>query len=142
MLGSCLLFQPDIATHTRIIAEVVYIQFFHTPLLHRPRHYWEHFNACQYFGFVWNYLTHPLMKLHIPTWRSVVPPVQNRSPRHSGKYGNTYQATTSEDITDFMCATVTVICRVCRSAKVTGTVVTIYRCSLNPITNPNPVSSH
>jgi hypothetical protein len=51
-----------------------------------------------------------------------------------------YQATTSEDIEDLMFEAV--ICRVCRLVKVLQLfLVTSCMCSVNPITNPNPVSN-
>jgi hypothetical protein len=49
---------------------------------------------------------------------------------------NHYKATTGEGIEDFVFAVV--ICSVCRSVKV----VASYKCSVNPIISPNPVSSH
>jgi hypothetical protein len=69
------------------------------------------------------------------TWGSVVPPVQNRSPRHSGKDGTTYHATTGENIEGDLQS-------VHIRETVTDTVVTSCKCSINPITNPNPVSRH
>jgi hypothetical protein len=57
--------------------------------------------------------------------------------------GSSYQKTTSEYTENFMCAAVTVIWRACRSVKrLQPPVVTSYTRSINPITNPNPVSSH
>jgi hypothetical protein len=52
-----------------------------------------------------------------------------------------YQAMASQDIEDLVCAVV--ICRawnLVRGLKVH--VVKIYKCSVNPVTNPYPVSSH
>jgi hypothetical protein len=44
---------------------------------------------------------------------------------------------------NFVCAVVTVIGRVCRSAELLQLpVVTTYKCPINPVINPNPVSSH
>jgi hypothetical protein len=56
-----------------------------------------------------------------------------------------YQETTSEDIEDFMCAAVTVIFRVCKPVRLSWLFVDtscVYKCSINPITNPNPVYNH
>jgi hypothetical protein len=42
-----------------------------------------------------------------------------------------------------MCDTFVVICRVCKLVRLLELlVVTSYKCSVNPIINPNPVSSH
>jgi hypothetical protein len=56
-----------------------------------------------------------------------------------------YQETTSEDIEDFMSAAVTVIYRVCKPVRLLELLVVmscVYKWSINPITNPNPVYSH
>jgi hypothetical protein len=52
---------------------------------------------------------------------------------------------TSEDIQDFTCAPITVIISVCKLVRLLQLLVVIscvYKCSLNPITNPNPTYSH
>jgi hypothetical protein len=55
--------------------------------------------------------------------------------------GIRYQATTGEDAEDSMCAVFRSRVReVARALKFR--VVTIYKCSVNPITSPNPVSGH
>jgi hypothetical protein len=55
--------------------------------------------------------------------------------------GAVNQATASEDIEDFMCAVVTVICKVWKLLRVLQLfVVTSYKPSINPIFNPNPES--
>jgi hypothetical protein len=47
---------------------------------------------------------------------------------------------TSDNIKDFMCAAITLICSVHRSVKLLQLpVVTSYKCSVDPVTNPNPV---
>jgi hypothetical protein len=52
-----------------------------------------------------------------------------------------YQATTSEETDDLVCAVVN--CRVCDFVKAPKLFVfTIYKCPINLITNPSPVSSH
>jgi hypothetical protein len=57
--------------------------------------------------------------------------------------GPTVQARKGKDSEGFTCAAVTVICSVCRSVELLYlTVITIYKCSINPITNSNPVASH
>jgi hypothetical protein len=56
-----------------------------------------------------------------------------------------YQETTSEDIEDFMCAAVTVIVRVCKPVRLLKLHVVmscVYKHSINPVTNPNPVYSY
>jgi hypothetical protein len=56
--------------------------------------------------------------------------------------GSHYRATTSEGMEDFVYCS-TVICRVCRSVKLLHLpVATSYKFSINPINNPNPMSSH
>jgi hypothetical protein len=57
--------------------------------------------------------------------------------RRTSTVGNCYLAMPSKDIEDFTCAAV------CRSMKLLQLpVVTSYKCSINPIINPNPKSSH
>jgi hypothetical protein len=52
-----------------------------------------------------------------------------------------HQATTGEDTADLLRAVVN--CRVCElPIALYLPVVTICKCSINPITNPNPVYSH
>jgi hypothetical protein len=56
-----------------------------------------------------------------------------------------YQETTSEDIDDFMCAAVTAIFIMRKPMRLFYLVVVtscVYKCSVNPITNPNPFYSH
>jgi hypothetical protein len=54
-----------------------------------------------------------------------------------------YLATTSKQTEDFICAVVVVICRVCDSVKLLHLfVVMSYKFSINPIINPNPMSSY
>jgi hypothetical protein len=54
-----------------------------------------------------------------------------------------HQATTGEDVAngeDFMCAVIIVIFGVCNSERMSQ--LFAVKCSINPITNPNPVYSH
>jgi hypothetical protein len=53
---------------------------------------------------------------------------------------NHYQAMTSEDIEDFMCAVGTVICKV--NIIITICSYDLFKCSINPIIYPNTISSH
>jgi hypothetical protein len=56
-----------------------------------------------------------------------------------------YQEKTSEDIEEVICAAVTVIFKVCKPLRLLYLFVftgCVYKCSVNPITSPNPVYSH
>jgi hypothetical protein len=56
-----------------------------------------------------------------------------------------YQEATSEDTEDFMCGAVTAIFGVCKPVKLLQLLVVtscMYKCSINPITNPSLVYSH
>jgi hypothetical protein len=62
-------------------------------------------------------------------------------PEEEDIVGTGCQATTSEDTEDLVGGVVN--CRVCEFVKApTLFVVTIYKCPINPNTNPNTVSSH
>jgi hypothetical protein len=53
------------------------------------------------------------------------------------------QAKTSEGIGAFLCVAVAMMCRVWSSVKLVQLyVVTGYKSPINPIINPNPVTSH
>jgi hypothetical protein len=54
-----------------------------------------------------------------------------------------YLATTSEQTEDFLCALVVVIYKVYKSVRLLQLfVVMSYKCSVNPIINPNSVTNH
>jgi hypothetical protein len=62
-----------------------------------------------------------------------------------GIYGNEsrYQTRTGEDTADWEdLVRAAVNCWVCELAIALFAVVSIFNCSINPITNPNPVYSH
>jgi hypothetical protein len=83
-----------------------------------------------------------LLLLETSSWGTEI--IQEPRVRRTSAVESRYQTTTGEDTADWEDLVRAVVnCRVCESAiALQLLVVTIYKWSTNPITNPNPVYSH